>query len=90
MREILKSFLAGANRRFDEFLTAKSKAPRQVRTEQENTRRGPDPSTGPRRFAFCRHGQKGDGGPGLACAVIVKRVDEQTRSKTSINELLRD
>ena len=31
-----------------------------------------------------------DGGPGLACAVIVKRVDEQTRSKTSINELLRD
>ena len=31
-----------------------------------------------------------DGGPGLYCAVIVKRVDEQTRSKTSINELLRD
>ena len=31
-----------------------------------------------------------DGGPGLACAVIVKRVDEQTRSKTSINDLLRD
>ena len=31
-----------------------------------------------------------DGGPGLACAVIVKRVDERTRSKTSINELLRD
>jgi len=31
-----------------------------------------------------------DGGPGLACAVIVKRVDAQTRSKTSINELLRD
>jgi 2,3,4,5-tetrahydropyridine-2-carboxylate N-succinyltransferase len=30
------------------------------------------------------------GGPSLACAVIVKRVDEQTRSKTSINELLRD
>lgn len=29
-------------------------------------------------------------GPGLACAVIVKRVDERTRSKTSINELLRD
>jgi 2,3,4,5-tetrahydropyridine-2-carboxylate N-succinyltransferase len=28
-------------------------------------------------------------GPGLACAVIVKRVDAQTRSKTSINELLR-
>jgi 2,3,4,5-tetrahydropyridine-2-carboxylate N-succinyltransferase len=34
------------------------------------------------------HGK--DGGPGLACAVIVKRVDERTRSKTSINELLRD
>jgi len=29
------------------------------------------------------------GGPSLACAVIVKRVDAQTRSKTSINELLR-
>lgn len=32
----------------------------------------------------------GSPGPGLACAVIVKRVDEKTRSKTSINELLRD
>jgi len=31
-----------------------------------------------------------DGGPGLACAVIVKQVDERTRSKTSINDLLRD
>ena len=29
-------------------------------------------------------------GPSLYCAVIVKRVDEQTRSKTSINDLLRD
>jgi 2,3,4,5-tetrahydropyridine-2-carboxylate N-succinyltransferase len=29
-------------------------------------------------------------GPNLACAVIVKRVDERTRSKTSINDLLRD
>ncbi len=29
-------------------------------------------------------------GPGLACAVIVKRVDAQTRAKTAINELLRD
>jgi 2,3,4,5-tetrahydropyridine-2-carboxylate N-succinyltransferase len=29
-------------------------------------------------------------GPSLACAVIVKRVDQRTRSKTSINELLRD
>lgn len=28
-------------------------------------------------------------GPGLACAVIVKRVDEKTRAKTSINDLLR-
>jgi 2,3,4,5-tetrahydropyridine-2-carboxylate N-succinyltransferase len=28
--------------------------------------------------------------PSLYCAVIVKRVDEQTRSKTGINELLRD
>jgi 2,3,4,5-tetrahydropyridine-2-carboxylate N-succinyltransferase len=32
----------------------------------------------------------GTAGPGLACAVIVKRVDAQTRSKTAINELLRD
>ena len=32
----------------------------------------------------------GEPGPGLYCAVIVKRVDAQTRSKTSINELLRD
>jgi 2,3,4,5-tetrahydropyridine-2-carboxylate N-succinyltransferase len=31
-----------------------------------------------------------NGGPGLYCAVIVKTVDAQTRSKTSINELLRD
>ena len=31
-----------------------------------------------------------DGGPSLACAVIVKQVDAQTRSKTAINELLRD
>jgi 2,3,4,5-tetrahydropyridine-2-carboxylate N-succinyltransferase len=31
-----------------------------------------------------------DGGPSLSCAVIVKRVDERTRSKTSINDLLRD
>ncbi|UVO51974.1 2,3,4,5-tetrahydropyridine-2,6-dicarboxylate N-succinyltransferase [Sphingomonas sp. SUN019] len=30
------------------------------------------------------------GNLGLYCAVIVKRVDERTRSKTSINELLRD
>ena len=29
-------------------------------------------------------------GPSLYCAVIVKKVDAQTRSKTSINELLRD
>ncbi len=28
--------------------------------------------------------------PSLACAVIVKRVDERTRSKTSVNDLLRD
>jgi 2,3,4,5-tetrahydropyridine-2-carboxylate N-succinyltransferase len=28
--------------------------------------------------------------PALYCAVIVKRVDERTRAKTSINELLRD
>ena len=32
----------------------------------------------------------GSPGPNLSCAVIVKRVDAQTRSKTSINDLLRD
>jgi 2,3,4,5-tetrahydropyridine-2-carboxylate N-succinyltransferase len=32
----------------------------------------------------------GQPGPGLYCAVIVKRVDARTRAKTSINELLRD
>lgn len=32
----------------------------------------------------------GEPGPNLYCAVIVKRVDEKTRSKTSINDLLRD
>ncbi|MBY0282680.1 MAG: 2,3,4,5-tetrahydropyridine-2,6-dicarboxylate N-succinyltransferase [Sphingomonas sp.] len=32
----------------------------------------------------------GNGVPALYCAVIVKQVDAQTRSKTSINELLRD
>jgi 2,3,4,5-tetrahydropyridine-2,6-dicarboxylate N-succinyltransferase len=31
----------------------------------------------------------GEPGPSLYCAVIVKRVDERTRSKTSINDLLR-
>ena len=34
--------------------------------------------------------KNGGPGPSLYCAVIVKRVDEKTRAKTSINELLRD
>jgi 2,3,4,5-tetrahydropyridine-2,6-dicarboxylate N-succinyltransferase len=34
--------------------------------------------------------KRGGPGPNLYCAVIVKRVDETTRAKTSINELLRD
>ena len=34
--------------------------------------------------------KKNPEGPSLYCAVIVKRVDEKTRSKTSINDLLRD
>jgi len=34
--------------------------------------------------------KNGAAGPSLYCAVIVKRVDERTRAKTSINELLRD
>jgi len=33
---------------------------------------------------------RGEPSPSLSCAVIVKRVDEKTRAKTSINELLRD
>jgi 2,3,4,5-tetrahydropyridine-2,6-dicarboxylate N-succinyltransferase len=33
---------------------------------------------------------RGPNEPSLYCAVIVKRVDEKTRAKTSINELLRD
>jgi len=37
-----------------------------------------------------RPSNTGQPSPGLYCAVIVKRVDEKTRSKTSINELLRD
>jgi len=32
----------------------------------------------------------GSPGPGLYCAVIVKTVDEKTRAKVSINDLLRD
>jgi 2,3,4,5-tetrahydropyridine-2-carboxylate N-succinyltransferase len=32
----------------------------------------------------------GEPGPSLYCAVIVKQVDEKTRAKTSVNELLRD
>jgi 2,3,4,5-tetrahydropyridine-2-carboxylate N-succinyltransferase len=32
----------------------------------------------------------GTPGPSLYCAVIVKQVDERTRSKTSINDLLRE
>jgi len=35
-------------------------------------------------------GKNGAMAPALYCAVIVKRVDEKTRAKTSINELLRD
>jgi 2,3,4,5-tetrahydropyridine-2,6-dicarboxylate N-succinyltransferase len=31
-----------------------------------------------------------DGSHSLYCAVIIKQVDEQTRSKVGINELLRD
>ena len=32
----------------------------------------------------------GSPGPSLSCAVIIKQVDEKTRSKTSVNDLLRD
>jgi len=36
------------------------------------------------------HAKSNAPNPSLSCAVIVKRVDERTRAKTSINELLRD
>ena len=32
----------------------------------------------------------GSPGPALSCAVIIKKVDEKTRAKTSVNDLLRD
>ena len=32
----------------------------------------------------------GSPGPSLSCAVIIKKVDEKTRAKTSVNDLLRD
>ncbi|WBH17206.1 2,3,4,5-tetrahydropyridine-2,6-dicarboxylate N-succinyltransferase [Sphingomonas radiodurans] len=41
-------------------------------------------------YAVVVPGSTGGGNLGLYCAVIVKRVDKRTRSKTSINELLRD
>ena len=34
--------------------------------------------------------KKNSSAPSLYCAVIIKQVDEKTRSKTSINDLLRD
>ena len=43
-----------------------------------------------RARSWCRGAcRRPDGRYSLACAVIVKRVDAQTRAKTSINELLR-
>ena len=37
-----------------------------------------------------KRSNSGETTPSLYCAVIVKRVDEKTRAKTSINDLLRD
>jgi 2,3,4,5-tetrahydropyridine-2-carboxylate N-succinyltransferase len=37
-----------------------------------------------------KRSNSGEATPNLYCAVIVKRVDEKTRAKTSINKLLRD
>ena len=34
--------------------------------------------------------KKNPSAPSLSCAVIIKQVDEKTRSKTSVNDLLRD
>lgn len=46
-------------------------------------------SSGPRNTGPSSSGPSKADGVNLYCAVIVKRVDEQTRAKTSINELLR-
>ncbi len=43
----------------------------------------------PARLSFPGTLPSADGKFGLYCAVIVKRVDAQTRAKTSLNELLR-
>jgi 2,3,4,5-tetrahydropyridine-2-carboxylate N-succinyltransferase len=48
------------------------------------------PGTLPGKPAAHGRGSGDIGSPSLSCAVIVKRVDEKTRAKTSINELLRD
>jgi 2,3,4,5-tetrahydropyridine-2-carboxylate N-succinyltransferase len=45
---------------------------------------------GRRRLACPASPWERPAGPGLYCAVIVKKVDAQTRAKTAINELLRD
>ena len=44
----------------------------------------------PNTYRFRKPLPDGSPGPSLYCAVIVKRVDAQTRSKTSINDLLRE
>jgi 2,3,4,5-tetrahydropyridine-2-carboxylate N-succinyltransferase len=48
------------------------------------------PGTLPGKPAAHGRGSGDIASPSLSCAVIVKRVDEKTRAKTSINELLRD
>ena len=66
------------------FLGASTKI---VNRETGEIRRGEVPA-----YAVVVPGAIGGSGatPALACAVIVKTVDAQTRSKTSVNELLRD
>jgi 2,3,4,5-tetrahydropyridine-2-carboxylate N-succinyltransferase len=48
------------------------------------------PGTMPSSQAIANNAENQRPLPNLACAVIIKKVDERTRSKTSINELLRD
>ena len=59
-------------------------------TGETLSRRGAALFGGRAGLAARQASKNGAPSPSLYCAVIVKRVDEKTRSKTSINELLRD
>ena len=63
---------------------------RRPRDRRDLCRRSAGICRGGARRAAGKPLKNGQPGPATACAVIVKRVDERTRAKTSINELLRD